>query len=216
VNQTSNLGLKMPGQQEFYNVDDFNFNAGLIDAKLSEIADRISNLQTSVPVSYFGISNMKLFVNSGTFSVKAGNVYKVILIGGGGGGQAQGGLSGDVRVYIHKPEEDMDIACTVGKGGSASSIVENAYNGFTSSYGGLSSAPGGCGGFSRLYYTSANFHNTANHSGQDGFIVGFTSAINTEYSLRQGTGYGAGGYGARIDNVFYSEAGQTGAIFIFW
>lgn len=34
---TTNLGLKKPSKDDFYNVDDFNYNADKIDAKFGEI-----------------------------------------------------------------------------------------------------------------------------------------------------------------------------------
>lgn len=45
---TSYLGLKKPAQHENYNVEDFNDNADLIDAKMEEQADGIGALQQTV------------------------------------------------------------------------------------------------------------------------------------------------------------------------
>jgi len=33
---TTNLGLKKPDQEDFYNVDDFNYNADVIDVNISK------------------------------------------------------------------------------------------------------------------------------------------------------------------------------------
>lgn len=45
---TQNYKLKKPGQEDFYNVDDFNSNADIIDQKLKEIEDKTKNIVTSV------------------------------------------------------------------------------------------------------------------------------------------------------------------------
>ena len=39
---TDNLKLKMPGQTEFYNVDDFNENAEIIDKELSKMNRKLT------------------------------------------------------------------------------------------------------------------------------------------------------------------------------
>jgi len=36
VKYTKNFGLKKPNQEDFYNVDDFNYNADIIDAQLAD------------------------------------------------------------------------------------------------------------------------------------------------------------------------------------
>ena len=38
MNTTPNLGLRKPGQDDFYNVDDFNYNADILDAEATRIA----------------------------------------------------------------------------------------------------------------------------------------------------------------------------------
>lgn len=45
---TQNYKLKKPGQEDFYNVDDFNSNADIVDQKLKEIEDKTKNIVTSV------------------------------------------------------------------------------------------------------------------------------------------------------------------------
>lgn len=45
---TPNYGLKKPEQDDFYNVDDFNENADIIDEKLKEIEDGIKNIEVPV------------------------------------------------------------------------------------------------------------------------------------------------------------------------
>ena len=45
---TQNYNLKKPGQEDFYNVDDFNSNADIIDQKLKEIEDEIENIEAPV------------------------------------------------------------------------------------------------------------------------------------------------------------------------
>ncbi len=45
---TPNYGLKKPEQYDFYNVEDFNENADIIDEKLKEIEDGIENIAGEV------------------------------------------------------------------------------------------------------------------------------------------------------------------------
>jgi len=45
---TPNYGLKKPEQDDFYNVEDFNENADIIDEKLKEIEDGIKNIDAPV------------------------------------------------------------------------------------------------------------------------------------------------------------------------
>ena len=45
---TPNYGLKKPEQDDFYNVEDFNENANIIDEKLKEIEDEIENIDAPV------------------------------------------------------------------------------------------------------------------------------------------------------------------------
>jgi len=45
---TPNYGLKKPEQDDFYNVDDFNSNADIIDEKLKEIEEGIENIEVPV------------------------------------------------------------------------------------------------------------------------------------------------------------------------
>jgi len=45
---TPNYGLKKPEQDDFYNVEDFNENADIIDEKLKEIEDGIENIEVPV------------------------------------------------------------------------------------------------------------------------------------------------------------------------
>ena len=42
MTETEHLHLKKPGQGDYYNVDDFNGNADLIDTKLKEIDDSVA------------------------------------------------------------------------------------------------------------------------------------------------------------------------------
>jgi phage-related tail fiber protein len=45
---TQNYNLKKPEQDDFYNVEDFNDNADIIDEKLKEIEDGIENIDVPV------------------------------------------------------------------------------------------------------------------------------------------------------------------------
>ena len=61
---TPNYGLKKPEQDDFYNVEDFNENADIIDEKLKEIEDGIENaehLRIEVGVSPPENPNSKAF-----------------------------------------------------------------------------------------------------------------------------------------------------------
>ena len=37
--ETANYGLKKPGAEDFYNIEDFNWNADVIDAELAKRAE---------------------------------------------------------------------------------------------------------------------------------------------------------------------------------
>lgn len=43
MNKTTNYNLNLPEKGEFYNVDDFNENAVILDAKLKELSDEIES-----------------------------------------------------------------------------------------------------------------------------------------------------------------------------
>lgn len=43
MTETGNLHLKKPSQEDFYNVDDFNLNADLIDAKIGDMATQLAH-----------------------------------------------------------------------------------------------------------------------------------------------------------------------------
>lgn len=53
---TPNYGLKKPGQEDFYNVEDFNENADIIDQKLKEIEDKTQNINVTLDTSWLGSS----------------------------------------------------------------------------------------------------------------------------------------------------------------
>jgi hypothetical protein len=51
---TQNYNLKKPGQEDFYNVEDFNENADIIDQKLKEIEDKTQNINVTLDTSWLG------------------------------------------------------------------------------------------------------------------------------------------------------------------
>ena len=53
---TPNYGLKKPEQDDFYNVEDFNENADIIDQKLKEIEDKTQNINVTLDTSWSGSS----------------------------------------------------------------------------------------------------------------------------------------------------------------
>ena len=48
---TENLGLKKPAQEDFYDVDDFNGNADIIDAQITELKKSVSDGKEKVAVA---------------------------------------------------------------------------------------------------------------------------------------------------------------------
>lgn len=48
MDYTPNYNLKKPGQDDFYNIEDFNENADIIDQKLKEIEDKTNNIEVPV------------------------------------------------------------------------------------------------------------------------------------------------------------------------
>ena len=51
---TQNYNLKKPEQDDFYNVEDFNDNADIIDQKLKEIEDKTQNINVTLDTSWLG------------------------------------------------------------------------------------------------------------------------------------------------------------------
>jgi len=48
MNYTPNYNLKKPGQDDFYNIEDFNENADIIDVELKKLDEKIENIEVSV------------------------------------------------------------------------------------------------------------------------------------------------------------------------
>ena len=44
MTETGNLHLKKPSQEDFYNVDDFNLNSDLLDAKIGDMATQLAHI----------------------------------------------------------------------------------------------------------------------------------------------------------------------------
>ena len=44
MQSTPNLGLRKPEQTDFYDVDDFNYNADILDTKIQEVAEQVEGI----------------------------------------------------------------------------------------------------------------------------------------------------------------------------
>jgi len=205
MNITENIGLKKPEQQDFYDIEDFNYNADVIDAKMAVLAELAG-----------GIKNFRIFTSSGTFSAEAGKTYKIIAIGGGGGGQIAGGLSGEVVFDIYAPAANKNVTVTVGAGGQAGTAGVGATNGGTTSFGTTVTADGGLSG-NASNRTDASYIGV--HSGDKGFFIGPRGAYDTVNGFRRPSGYGSGGYGFIMlsdSTKAYCSAGAAGAVIVMW
>ncbi|MFP3917705.1 hypothetical protein U5N28_07835 [Lysinibacillus telephonicus] len=63
MQKTTNYGLKKPEQTDFYNVQDFNDNADIIDQKLKENADNIVVQGEKLEKHQEEIKNINTFVH---------------------------------------------------------------------------------------------------------------------------------------------------------
>jgi len=208
MNITGNIGLKKPEQQDFYDIDDFNYNADIIDAKMAVLSE-LTGLAG-------GIKNIRIFTSSGTFGTEAGKTYKIIAIGGGGGGQITGGLSGEVVFDIYTPTANKNVTITVGAGGQAGTATAGASNGGTSSFGITVTADGGLSGNATNRSDSSYI---GVHNGDKGFFIGPRGAYDTLNGFRRPSGYGSGGYGFIMQSdssKVYTSAGAGGAVIIMW
>ena len=50
---TTNLGLKKPEGTDVVNIDDFNYNADILDAKVKEISNKLSSISTNAKSTSF-------------------------------------------------------------------------------------------------------------------------------------------------------------------
>ena len=55
--ETANYGLKKPGAEDFYNIEDFNWNADVIDAELAKRAGATEALKAADPMQWVGLMN---------------------------------------------------------------------------------------------------------------------------------------------------------------
>mgnify|MGYP000178798343 FL=1 len=46
MKETTNLKLKKPDQNDFYNIDDFNNNSDIIDEEIGKIKEDMKNIST--------------------------------------------------------------------------------------------------------------------------------------------------------------------------
>ena len=80
ANFTKNLNLKKPLQTEFYNVDDFNENADIIDEKMGEAIDHHKDYSNPHKTTADGVKASKMFtsgeINTYTTVLEACNALK--------------------------------------------------------------------------------------------------------------------------------------------
>lgn len=80
MNYTENYNLKKPAQTDYYDVDDFNANADITDAKLKDLYDRKAEITTG---SYTGTGKVGGGVNAN--SITFDFTPSVVLIQSGSG-----------------------------------------------------------------------------------------------------------------------------------
>ena len=54
---TTNLGLKKPEGTDVVNIDDFNYNADILDAKVKELSNKLSSISTNAKNTSFDNSS---------------------------------------------------------------------------------------------------------------------------------------------------------------
>ena len=54
---TTNLGLKKPEGTDVVNIDDFNYNADILDVKVKEISNKLSSISTNAKNTSFDNSS---------------------------------------------------------------------------------------------------------------------------------------------------------------
>lgn len=60
---TPNLGLKMPAQEDFYNIEDHNNNSRIIDSKYKELSDLISAVKGELLDATYPVGSIYMSVN---------------------------------------------------------------------------------------------------------------------------------------------------------
>lgn len=107
---TENLGLKKPLQEEYYNVDDFNYNADIIDGAIKGVQDGKSNVNHKHDEQYLQLSGGTM---TGSIETSKNEIIKqkfndsLIIIRGGNGNSASGAglhLYGSEVTDTHKGE----------------------------------------------------------------------------------------------------------------
>lgn len=75
---TENLGLKKPAQEDFYNVDDFNENADIIDTQITELKKSVSDGKTLVAnaITEKGVATE----TDASFATMATNVKSIVTM----------------------------------------------------------------------------------------------------------------------------------------
>lgn len=60
---TPNLGLKMPAQEDFYNIEDHNNNSRIIDSKYKELSDLIGAIKSELLDATYPVGSIYMSVN---------------------------------------------------------------------------------------------------------------------------------------------------------
>lgn len=60
---TPNLGLKMPAQEDFYNIEDHNANSRIIDSKYKELSDLIGAVKSELLDATYPVGSIYMSVN---------------------------------------------------------------------------------------------------------------------------------------------------------
>ena len=87
---TENYNLKKPAQEDFYNVEDFNNNADVIDSQLKAVSDKATSALPSSSYTAADILN-KLKTVDGTNSGLDADLFKgqsIIPVANGGTGES--------------------------------------------------------------------------------------------------------------------------------
>ena len=164
MNYTDNLKLKKPEGTDFYNVEDFNENADILEKYISDIDKIIAG------GAVWNEDARYITAGSYTYTPDFTGKIGVLIVGGGGSGAAAksssakykvtGGASGYTNAIIMSVESGNSYSVIVGAGGDAVSYTSSSAGTVSGKDGGSSSfngesADGGGGGYantSNPYY----------------------------------------------------------------
>lgn len=78
---TPNLGLKMPAQEDFYNIEDHNANSRIIDSKYKELSDLISAVKSELLDATYPVGSIYMSVNNTDPGTLFGGTWKKLPAG---------------------------------------------------------------------------------------------------------------------------------------